>query len=91
MRPEILVGLQISLTALITSFLALGLLALIMHLIMLLFSPASRFSPPGPQLEGMDEQQRQETAVALAVAVHLLERNEGQPERDPSLGMLLEK
>jgi Na+-transporting methylmalonyl-CoA/oxaloacetate decarboxylase gamma subunit len=91
MRPELLLGLQISLTGLAVTFLALGLLILIMRLILLLFSPVSRFSQPEPPAEGMDEQQRQETAVALAVSVYLLEQHEKRPERDPSLGKLLEE
>jgi len=95
MNPDLLFGLQISITGLAVTFLALGLLIFVIRLLLLIF-PGSEIvevksrMQPQPSQELIGEQQREETAVALAVAVALLEREQAQPERDPALGKLLE-
>jgi Na+-transporting methylmalonyl-CoA/oxaloacetate decarboxylase gamma subunit len=91
MHPDLFLGLQISLAGLAVTFLVLGLLTLIIRLLRWLFPAGSqRLEKAGPQTGEMDEQQRQETAAALAVAVSLLEQHAAQPEQDPALGKLLE-
>lgn len=86
MNPEFYLGLQISLAGLLVTFLALGLLILLIRLLVWLFPVRVT-----TMAEGDDERRREETAVALAVAVSLLEKDGDLPGRDPSLGKLLEK
>ncbi len=91
MPTDLLVGLQISLAGLAVTFLVLGLLTLIIRLLRWIFPAASaRPAPKEAQPEAMTEQQREETAAALAVAVSLLENQPKRPDGDPALGKLLE-
>lgn len=86
MNPDFYIGLQISLAGLLVTFMALGLLILLIRLLVWLF-------PVRVRAKGADEEERlrEESAVALAVAVSLLENDDGPADRDPSLGKLLEK
>ena len=95
MENDLIIGLRISVIGMSLTFLALGLLILVMVLLVRFFPDRSsaieeptHSSPTKP--EDTDEQRREETAVALAVGICLLERDEPSEFRDPSLGHLLE-
>ncbi len=96
MDPELLLGLQISLTGLLVTFIALGLLVLTMRLLTRIF-PAEQprkvkfVTQKQPPQADADEQRREELAAALAVGVSLLEQPHIETSRDPSLGKLLEQ
>jgi hypothetical protein len=94
MSTDLIIGLRLSGIGLGVTFLALGLVILIMDLLMRIF-PASAVGE-GDQSVAMkagdlDEERRQETAVALAVGVALMEDRGVLEERDPTLGKLLEE
>jgi hypothetical protein len=95
MTSDLIIGLRLSAIGLSVTFLALGLVILVIDLLMRIF-PSGRAAKAGDQRKiatsalDLDEKRREETAVALAVGVALLE-NQGAPEeRDPTLGKLLE-
>lgn len=96
MESEILLGLRISFLGLSITFLAMGLVILVMVLL-LRFLPVrgavvkevKKASQIGA--EPVDEQALEEMAVALAVGICLLERDEALERKDPSLGKLLEE
>jgi Na+-transporting methylmalonyl-CoA/oxaloacetate decarboxylase gamma subunit len=88
-------GLRISLIGFGVTFLALGLVILVMELLVRIFpgtlpvDSGSDSSHPGAL--DADEKRRQETAVALAVGVALLEDQSSLEAHDPTLGKLLEE
>lgn len=96
MESDIVTGLQLSAIGISLTFLALGLLILIISLLVKLF-PESGASVPEDQDRvtsipaETDEQRREETAVGVAVAVAMLERENGKEYKDSSLGKLLER
>ena len=96
MESDIVTGLQLSAIGISLTFLALGLLILIISLLVKLF-PESGASVPEDQDRvtsipaETDEQRSEETAVAVAVAVAMLERENGKEYKDSSLGNLLER
>ena len=94
MGSDLLNGLQLSVIGLSVTFIALGLLILVMNFLQRAF-PAKKaitieepVAPPSSADE--DEQRLEEMAVALAVGICLLEREGAMGYRDPSLGKLLE-
>ena len=93
MSPDLLFGLRLSAIGLGVTFVALGLLGLMMRGLLYLF-PAKKtvrkMSVEAPAGEN-EEQQIEEMAVALAVGICLLEREGTFEQRDPNLGQLLEK
>jgi hypothetical protein len=96
MSSELLLGLRISVIGLSVTFLAMGLVILIMVLLMRFF-PAKKASgqvvdqSEPAAAEVIDEQALEEMAVALAVGICLLERDGALEYKDPSLGQLLEE
>jgi hypothetical protein len=102
MGSDLIIGLRISLLGLAITFLAMGLVIVVMILLLRLFparrvaeKAAAELAPVKP--EAADEQALEEMAVALAVGICLLEQdgafNSGAAPvyRDPSLGKLLEE
>lgn len=85
-------GLRLSLIGLGVTFLALGLVILVMEFLVRIF-PGGRDEAAQAAASAPDrvEQRREETAVALAVSVALLEAQNAAEHRDPSLGKLLEE
>jgi Na+-transporting methylmalonyl-CoA/oxaloacetate decarboxylase gamma subunit len=101
MTEELLLGLRISVIGLSITFLAMGLVILIMVLLLRIFpgkgesnrddgAPAAQADTDAAPVVG-DEQALEEMAVALAVGICLLERQGELAYRDPSLGKLLEE
>jgi len=94
MGNDLVIGLQLSAIGLFTTFIALGLLILVMVVLQRIF-PVKRAAVPEPpprQFEMDDDDQRlEELAVALAVGISLLERERAFIQHDPSLGKLLEE
>ena len=95
MGSDLIIGLRISVIGMSITFLALGLLILVMILLVRFFPDRSavvkkdtQSTPTTP--EDVDEQRLEEMAVALAVGICLLERDNTLEYRDPSLGHLLE-
>ena len=96
MESELIQGLRISLLGLSITFLAMGLVILVMILLLRFFPVrAAAVKPLGqasqPVAEPADEQALEEMAVALAVGICLLERDGALARKDPSLGKLLEE
>lgn len=96
MGSDLIVGLRLSVIGLSVTFLALGLLILVMVLLLRFFPDRSQNGdeiPPEEQngIEDEDEQRLEEIAVALAVGICLLEEEGALEYRDPSLGKLLEQ
>jgi len=96
MGVDLLNGLRLSVIGLSLTFLALGLLILVMVLLLRLFPDKSSAGQIVPELnltkaEESNEQRLEEMAVALAVGICLLESNNGLEYRDPFLGKLLER
>jgi hypothetical protein len=91
MNPEIIIGLRIGVIGLGVTFLALGLLSIIMKYLPSLF-PAKKTGPAiQPKAEEISQDQRlEEMAVALAVGICLLEESHSLDYKDPNLGNLLE-
>lgn len=91
----IIIGLRIGLIGLGVTFLALGLLSLMMQGLLNLF-PASRVKKEMPVTPvtvsaTADEDEHERLAAALAVGICLLEREGALVTKSPSLGKLLEK
>jgi Na+-transporting methylmalonyl-CoA/oxaloacetate decarboxylase gamma subunit len=96
MESDLLLGLRISLLGLSITFVAMGLVILVMVLLLRIFpvrSVAVEEAVPAdlPAAEAADEQALEEMAVALAVGICLLERDGALRSKDPSLGKLLEE
>lgn len=96
MENELIIGLRLSVIGLSVTFLALGLVILVMVLLIRLFPDRGE---SGQEESGTDlmtsddvhDRQLEEMAVALAVGICLLERNGALESRDPTLGKLLEQ
>lgn len=96
MESELILGLRISALGLSVTFLAMGLVILIMVLLIRFFPVRGEVAEKAleagrPEPEVVDEQALEEMAVALAVGICLLERNGALEYKDPSLGKLLEE
>jgi len=96
MGVDLLNSLRLSAIGLSLTFLALGLLILVMVLLLRLFPDKSSAGQIVPELDSTkaedDEEQRlEEMAVALAVSICLLESRNSLEYRDPFLGKLLEQ
>lgn len=94
MSPEILFGLRLSAIGLGVTFVALGLLSLMMRGLLRAFPPekaAPKTSGVAPAAADDEERRLEEMAVALAVGISLLEREGSFVQRDPTLGKLLEE
>ena len=96
MGSDLINGLRLSVIGMSVTFLALGLLILVMVLLLRFFPDKSvieqmdlETSPT--EAEDVDEQRLEEMAVALAVGICLLERSGALEYQDPSLGKLLEQ
>ena len=94
MSTDLIIGLRLSGIGLGVTFLALGLVILVMDLLMRIF-PASTEGDGAQNTDinarDLDEKRREETAVALAVGVALMEDRGELEELDPTLGTLLEE
>ena len=92
MNADLMIGLRIGAIGLGVTFLALGLLSIVMRWLPRIFPP--RKAVREVQLESTaevgEDQHSEEMAVALAVGISLLERENAFQKRDPSLGKLLE-
>ncbi|MFN2187761.1 MAG: OadG-related small transporter subunit [Candidatus Promineifilaceae bacterium] len=96
MGSELIDGFRISLIGMSLTFLALGLVILVMVVLVRLFPERSRTDRPTPPVsliddDKVDQKRREELAAAIAVSVCLQERDRSGEYRDPSLGELLEK
>lgn len=96
MGSDLIVGLRLSVIGMSVTFLALGLLILVMVLLLRFFPDKSvteqtDLDTSPTEAEDVDEQRLEEVAVALAVGVCLLERSGALEFQDPSLGKLLEQ
>jgi hypothetical protein len=96
MADELILGLRISVIGLSITFLAMGLVILIMVLLLRFFpgkgdQNQEEVTLTGAPAEPVNEQALEEMAVALAVGICLLERQGELARRDPSLGKLLEE
>jgi len=90
MTEEINLGLQLGIIGLSVTFVALGLLILVMKLLIFLFpanASTARHKVTGKTRAGDEEEKM---AVALAVGISLLEGSGELDFSDPSLGKLLE-
>lgn len=96
MGSDLILGFRISLIGLSITFLAMGLVILVMILLLRFFPDRSEtgreeLTMVTTEAEDVDEQALEEMAVALAVGICLLERSDALEYRDPSLGKLLEQ
>jgi Na+-transporting methylmalonyl-CoA/oxaloacetate decarboxylase gamma subunit len=96
MGSDLIIGLRLSVIGFSLTFLALGLLILVMVLLLRFFPDKSVTGQKDPDMdptkvEDVNEQRLEEMAVALAVGICLLERSDALDYRDPSLGRLLEQ
>lgn len=96
MGSDLIVGLRLSVIGLSVTFLAIGLLILVMVLLLRFFPDKSEAEHSAleritTETEDVDEQRLEEMAVALAVGICLLESSGALEYRDPSLGKLLEQ
>ena len=95
MNSDLILGLRLSAIGLSVTFLALGFVILVMELLMRIF-PSVRATKEGEtgkattSAPDMDEKQREEMAVALAVGVSMVEHQAALENQDPTLGKLLE-
>ena len=90
MSTEMVIGLRIGVIGLGVTFLALGLLSLLMRYLPSIF-PVSKLDRPLPQVaDEPQDNQIEEMAVALAVGICLLEERHALDYKDPTLGQLLE-
>ena len=93
MGNDLMFGLQLGVIGLGVTFLALGLLSLVMVLLQRVF-PVKAAQPATAESQlvvGDDEQRLEEMAVALAVGICLLEDEGAFVRQDPALGKLLEE
>jgi len=88
-----IIGLRLFIIGMTVTFLALGLLLLVMRLLLRVF-PA-KTAPAKPVVHARaassDEPDAEEMAAALAVGICLLERSGSLHPRDPTLGATLER
>jgi Na+-transporting methylmalonyl-CoA/oxaloacetate decarboxylase gamma subunit len=95
MNEDLIIGLRIGLIGLGVTFLALGLLSLVMQGLLALFpaGTAKKDVPVAPVhvTAGGDEEEYERLAAALAVGICQLEREGALMTKSPSLGKLLEK
>lgn len=96
MESDLIIGLRISIIGLSVTFLALGLVIVVMVLLVRFFPDKHTTGQRAPDLETTEEeaggeQRLEELAVAIAVGICLLERDGELAYRDPSLGKLLEE
>lgn len=96
MGSDLILGLRISLIGFGVTFLAMGLVILVMVVLLRVFPDRSEAGQEEPamvqtEVEDVDDQALEEMAVALAVGICLLERGGAFEYRDPSLGKLLEQ
>ena len=96
MDSDLILGLRISVIGFSVTFLAMGLVILVMVLLLRFFPDRSETGHEEPakvptEAEDVDEQSLEEMAVALAVGICLLERGGALEYRDPTLGRLLEQ
>ena len=96
MASDVIDGLRISVVGMSLTFLALGLLILIMVLLMRIFPERKSETSPVPDngdsaTGEIGTNRQEELAVAIAVGICLLEREQALELRDPSLGKLLEQ
>lgn len=96
MDGDLIIGLRLSVIGLSVTFLALGLLILVMVFLLRFFPDKSETEQTAldtitTEAEDVDEQRLEEMAVALAVGICLLESSGALEYRDPSLGKLLEQ
>lgn len=90
MSADMVVGLRIGLIGLGVTFLALGLLSLVMRYLPVLFPVSKPDTPNSNELSETQHDQLEEMAVALAVGISLLEEEHALDFQDPALGKLLE-
>jgi Na+-transporting methylmalonyl-CoA/oxaloacetate decarboxylase gamma subunit len=90
MTTDLIVGLRLSAIGLSITFLALGLVIVVMDLLMRIFPGGGVAREADESVKDVDEKSREELAVALAVGVSLIEHQGAKIERDPTLGKLLE-
>jgi Na+-transporting methylmalonyl-CoA/oxaloacetate decarboxylase gamma subunit len=92
MNADLIIGLRIGAIGLGVTFLALGLLSIVMRWLPKLFPPTKDVQQitDEPAVEVGDDQRLEEMAVALAIGISLLEQENAFQKRDPSLGKLLE-
>lgn len=91
MTSDFTLGLQLSAIGLSVTFLALSLVIIVMELLVRIFPwRAAGEAMPGSGTIDLDEKQREETAVALAVGVAILDDQTSLETHDPTLGKLLE-
>jgi hypothetical protein len=96
MGNDLILGLRISVIGLSVTFLAMGLVILVMVLLLRFFPDKSETGQEDrtmipTEAEEVSEQALEEMAVALAVGICLLESSGALEYRDPSLGKLLEQ
>lgn len=91
MSDELIIGLRIFAIGFSVTFLALGLLSLVMRWLPRLFPNEKTVQEPMEvsSTEVDDNQRLEEMAVALAVGISLLENSGTFDHRDPTLGNLL--
>jgi Na+-transporting methylmalonyl-CoA/oxaloacetate decarboxylase gamma subunit len=92
MDANLLIGLRIGIIGLGVTFLALGFLLIVMRLLLKIFPAKTEASQPPvvSPIQSIEDHRLEELAVALAVGICLLEKDDGLAYRDPSLGKLLE-
>jgi len=88
-----IIGVRIFIIGMTVTFLALGLLLLVMRLLLRVFPVRAEASEPqaAPSAALATGAQQEEMAVALAVGICLLERSGSLHPRDPTLGASLER
>jgi Na+-transporting methylmalonyl-CoA/oxaloacetate decarboxylase gamma subunit len=95
MSGDLIIGLRLGAIGMSVTFVALGLLSLLMVLLLRIF-PSESAARGNDRIKGgaradEDEKRREAIAVAVAVGVSLLESGDALVGRDPMLGKLLEK
>ncbi len=95
MNSDLIFGLELSVIGLGVTFLALGVVILLIKLLLAVFpDEEEKLIAQQTTIEAsaadVSEQQLEEMAVALAVGLSLLERSGALESHDPSLGKLLE-
>lgn len=96
MESDLVLGLRLSVIGFGVTFLAMGLVILVMIVLLRVYPEKSETRQEEPTMvlaeaEDVDEQALEEMAVALAVGICLLESGGALEYRDPSLGELLEQ